>query len=76
MSKMKPKMSKKQNISVFFLVEDPEYLCKLSGNECEFNCHSFDICKTWFHDECNKLPKEVLQSLGKVKGLFWKCEGY
>ena len=35
----------------------------------KFNCHSCDICGT-----CNKLPKEVLQNLGKVKGLFWKCE--
>ena len=43
-------------------------------NECEFNCHSCDICGIWFDDDCNKLPKEVLQKLGKVKGLFWKCE--
>ena len=22
----------------------------------------------------NKLPKEVLRKLGKIKGLFWKCD--
>ena len=71
---MKRKTFNKQNISDVFL-EDPEYTSKLCGTECKFNYHSCDIWETWFHKNCNKVPKEVLQSLDKVKGSFWKCEG-
>ena len=73
MPKKKRETSNKQNISVL-LHEDPEYPCKLCENEHEFNFHSCEICETWFHDDCNKLPKQNLQNLGKVKGLFWKSE--
>ena len=74
MPKMKRKTFNKQNISDVFL-EDPEYTSKLCGTECKLNYHSCDIWETWFHKNCNKVPKEVLQSLDKVKGSFWKCEG-
>ena len=62
------------NLSVL-LVEDPKHPCKFCGNECQFNCQSCEICDSWFHDDCNNLPKELLQNFDKIKGLLRKSEG-
>ena len=49
-----------KNETEVLLLEDPEYPGKICENECELKCHLCDICETWFHDDCNKLPKKVL----------------
>ena len=38
------------------------------------NCVQCSDCGKWFHQECKNLPANVFAALGKIKGLFWKCD--
>ena len=51
-----------------------KFPCGVCGAECKSNCVKCSDCGKWFHQGCTNLPENVFAALGKIKGLFWKCD--
>ena len=51
-----------------------KFPCGACKAECKSNCVQCSDCGKWFHQECTNLPANVFAALGKIKGLFWKCD--
>ena len=50
-----------------------KFPCGACKTECKSNCVQCSDCGKWFHQECTNLSANVFAALGKIKGLFWKC---
>ena len=51
-----------------------KFPCGACKAECKSNCVQRSNCGRWFLQECTNLPANVFAALGKIRGLFWKCD--
>ena len=53
-----------------------KFPCGVCKAECKSNCVQCSDCGKWFLQERTNLSANVFAALGKIKGLFWKCDTF
>ena len=43
---------------------------RVNSGECGINC---DMCKRWFHPECQKIKKKDYEMLNRIEKVWWYC---